>query len=412
MTPDSPRAPLPAMSLIGGFYLVYLASCLHLLFVTQTDPRPHVMTVSESLPQADWAQLWYAGKLLFIRSANRFGVLLTVPPSLAQTFTVNLISPNAPFSMVWAYPPPMGLMVMPFSLIPLAPSFWIWRLFSIAAAGILLRRCGLRWPIVLAGLASPAALQDLLGGQDGTLTGSILTGCLLLVDASPAWAGCLAGLLCIKPQIGIGLAAVLINRRRVMLPTCLGVAIALIILSALIEGWQAWVFFFNIARPDEVRAAAASFSQSFPAAAITVFYLVRSLHGSVEMAWTAQSISSIASLLLIWRLWHRDRPGDPAARMAATVCLSVLASPHGFAYDLVAFSIGMAMMFERRSGWPQLAFGLLWLFGGYTVTFMNITQIAIMPLMAAAGTGLVWRHLGPAGPHDEFTPIPANGQGM
>ncbi len=382
------------ITILGLLYAVYLASAVSLMAAMRGAGHATVLSAAHELPESDFALFWYAGKLLLMRAASTCGVHLGPSAWQQQTFPVDILAADSPFTIAWPYPPPMGLLAMPFSLIPLPVSFWVWRIATIAAAGALLRRAGLGWPVIAAGLAGPAGLHDMVGGQNGALTGALLVAALLLIGPAPRFSGVLAGLLCIKPQVAMIWPLILLRRQRAKaLAACLTVAAALSALSLAVEGWQAWVFFFTVARADEMRAAAAPFSQSFPAAGITVFIAARSLHASVAQAWAMQALLSLAAMFLIWLLWRKPC-ADATGRMACTVCLAILVMPHGFAYDLVAFSIAMATMAARCEGWQFAAFGILWLMGGYTITVANFTGLIVMPVFAAAGAWLAWRQIG------------------
>ena len=118
--------------------------------------------------------------------------------------------------------------------------------------------------------------------------------------------------------------------------------------------------------------------------------MARSLGAGLYMAWVWQTASSVGALGLVSAAWH---PGmmAPLPRMAFTSALSVLAMPHGFAYDLVAFSLGMATLYARATGWERFLLGLLWLMGGYTITLANATGLVLFPAFAVLGAALAWR---------------------
>jgi hypothetical protein len=359
----------------------------------QAYPRPHVMTATQELPQSDFARFWYAGKMLFIQSAAHFGDHIEPSPWFKSTFRIDILSPSAPPTIAWLYPPTMGLLAIVFSFAPLGLSYWLWQIGSLACAGFLLRYAGLPWLVIIAGLGSPACLHNFIGGQNGALTGGLLVAALLLFDTQPRRGGLVAGLLCIKPQMMFALPAILLNKSRLgTLLACMLTAAGVAALSLLIEGWPAWQHFLAVAQPDSMRLLALPLSQKFPVAGITVFVMARSLHASVAQAWCLQIISAILSMLLVWQSWRRAA-SDPVPRMALTVCLTLLITPYGYSYDLVAFSIAMAALFARASSVEQAVISLLWLFGGYTITFVNLTGIIIMPLATATGAWLAWRQI-------------------
>jgi hypothetical protein len=391
------RAPrlllILSLAIIAILYCLYLASTIALMSQMRAAGHITVMTVDHELPQSDYALFWYAGKLLWVQMNLHFGHPIALASGVQKMFSFDILAPNAPVTFAWPYPPPMTLLVVPFSFLPLAAAFWVWRAFSVVVALFVLRKARLGWLVICAGLASPAALHDLTGGQDGTLVGSLLVAALLLIEKRPLLAGGLAGLLCMKPQVAVGLPSVLLHKQfKTAFFSATATFIFIAALTTALQGWEAWVRFFEVAQPDSVQASAISFDKIFPAAGTTVFLLARSLHATVGQAALAQGISSIMALLAIFLVWNRDdRP--ITERMALTVCLSILAAPHGFAYDLVAFSIAMAALVELASDWEKPLFAALWLYSGYTITVANMTGLITMPLVAALAAGLTWTRM-------------------
>ncbi|MDD2704539.1 MAG: glycosyltransferase family 87 protein [Acidocella sp.] len=377
------------MALLGVLYVIYLISTINLMIAMRAGPP--TLTLAHELPQSDFGLFWCAGKGLFAQAVARFGIEAPGTQVFLRTCQVNILSGAAPAALAWPYPPLAGFLVVPFSFIPLAVSFWVWRAFSVVIAGGLLRRAGLGWGVIVAGLASTAALHDLVGGQNGTLIAGVLVSALLLAETRPGLAGLLAGLLAVKPQTALVFPAIVLRPRGMkMLLAGLLTVLAIVALSLAVWGTEGWIWFFKVAEPDEMKQAAAPFTVFFPAAGITVFSMARSLGAGLHAAWAWQAASSVAALGLTWGAW---RPGamTPQPRMALTCALSVLAMPHGFAYDLVAFSIGMAALYPRAGGWERLTLGLLWLMGGYTITLANYTGLVLFPVFAVLGAALAWR---------------------
>ena len=77
------------------------------------------------------------------------------------------------------------MLAAPFSLLPLPAAFWLWLSGSNLLAAVLLRRAGLHWAVIAAGLAGPAAFYNLLLGQNGALTAGLLVAPLLTLRRRP-----------------------------------------------------------------------------------------------------------------------------------------------------------------------------------------------------------------------------------
>jgi len=391
---ERPRPVLiVALALISCLYLLDLVSTVALMINMHAAGRPLVMTATQELPQSDFAMFWYSGKLLVMNFINAHGGHAAPDAWEAKTFRLSMVTPTRAFHLNWMYPPPMGLLAIVYSSLPLALSFWVFRAVFLLASAVLLRWAGLSWGVVAMGLASPAELHDMLGGQNGALTGGIVVAALLLVDRKPARGGVLAGLLCIKPQMGLMLPLILFRRQRLAaLGACAACVAVLALLTLPIEGWQAWSWFFATAVHAPVQFVSVPLTQSFPAAGITVYFMARSLHAGSAVAWLLQGVSSAIAAGLIWRQW-RLQAAEPERRMAITLCLWILLTPYGYLYDLVGYSVGMAAMFAKVGERDKPVFGALWLLGGYTLTVTNLTGFVLMPLAAVAGVFALWRRI-------------------
>jgi nitrogen fixation-related uncharacterized protein len=285
----------------------------------------------------------------------------------------------------------MGFLVVPFALLPLKSGFFVWRAFCVLVAAFLLRLAKLEWRVIVLGLASPAAWHDFTNGQNGTLTGPILLASLLMAKDRPRLAGICAGILTIKPHLGLPIVVAAIRLRAWQLVGyAVAVTLALIVLATLLWGKGDWIWFFGTAQHDEWLWASRSFKLSFPGAGITVYYMARSIGFSDHQALIAQLVSAAAALFLIWRVW---KPGVAAymPRVIVTICLNIWVVPHGYMYDLVAFSTAMGVLIVKLSGWRRFVACLLWLMAGYTgVISVMITHLLCFPLFAAAGAALAW----------------------
>ena len=197
--------------------------------------QQEVLVGSHQLPQKDFGLFWCAGNGLADQLAGRFHFAFS--DAYRQTCQNNILSASSPVSQAWPYPPTMGFLVVPFALLPLKAGFWIWRAFCIVAAAFLLRLARVEWLVIVLGLASPAAWHDFTNGQNGTLTGTILLASLLMANERPRMAGICAGILTIKPHLGLPIVVAAIRLRAWRLvAVAVAVALALIVLATLLWG--------------------------------------------------------------------------------------------------------------------------------------------------------------------------------
>jgi alpha-1,2-mannosyltransferase len=383
---ESTNQPLRFWWVIGttvvlSFYLFFLVANVAVMSAMHRNEPARSMTMTTELPQADFARFWFVGKSL--ETGRDFGA----QPS-AKSFQINILSRTAG-GRIWLYPPTMNLLAMLFAQLPLALSFWVWRVFCWAIAMVLLRYARLPWIVIAAGVLSPAGLHDTLAGQNGTLIGALVVSALMLMDRHPRTAGAIAGMLCIKPQAALIFPFILIQQRRAAFWTCAAVVAGLVGLSFLLEGIKPWIWFITVAQPVSRSLLQAPFAISFPAGGCTVFLMLRSLHASLGWAWAAQLSCSAVAALLIWRLWQRRRENLPAV-MAATVSLAVLTTPYGFDYDLTGFAIGMAAMMVSAPMRLKAAFAAFWLASGYIGTLAKISGLLLFPVVAIMAAAMAY----------------------
>jgi hypothetical protein len=244
--------------------------------------------------------------------------------------------------------------------------------------------------VVCAGLASPAALQNLVMGQNGILIGALTLTALQAIAIRPRIAGVLAGLLCIKPPAGFFLPAILLHRRQsAALEACTGSVAAICILSLALAGWPAWQWYLTTGRHSAAQVLTTPFSQNFLVAGTTPFYMARSFYLPLPLSFTIQLLCSVIALALVWRLWRHDTEWAALPRSAATLCLASLVSPYGYFYDLAGFSMAMAAMFARASARWRPAYALLWLAPGYSGVTAALFGHIYMPLAVAAALALL-----------------------
>ncbi len=386
--PQPPRFWLIVISAaIVILYMLFMASNVAVMIEMHAASHSQVMTTTSEMPQSDFARFWFVGKSLDTGDA---------PPTAwgGKNFRIDILSP-ASGALAWLYPPTMNLLAMVFAKLPLALSFWVWRVTCWGIAGFLLRLAGLPWIVILAGVLSPAALHDTLGGQNGTLTGALAASALLLIDRHPRLGGAIAGILCIKPQAALVFPMVLLQRRWAAFYACAVTVMTLIGLSLVIEGIKPWIWFLTVGRSASRQILQAPFSEVFPAGGCTVFMMARSLHASLDFALLIQGVCSAVASILVWQLWWR-REGNLMARVAATLSFAVLITPYGFMYDLTGFSIGMATMVWQAPARIKPLFAVLWLASGYTGTVANLTGLLLFPIAAAVAAMLSWHLIEPA----------------
>ena len=95
----------------------------------------------------------------------------------AEKTTIN--DPRIGFE-VWDYPPSFLAMVLPFSLMPYDLALLLWTVLTLAAYLLVIRAIMKGRDAMWVAIAFPGALINVLDGQNGLLTMSLLAGGILL----------------------------------------------------------------------------------------------------------------------------------------------------------------------------------------------------------------------------------------
>jgi hypothetical protein len=270
------------------------------------------------------------------------------------------------------YPPPFLLLSVPMSWAsPLAET----ALWSLAGATLLVaaaRLAGIGWGAAGLGLLSPPALYCFTMGQSGLFVSAFLLAAFGLAEAAPLIAGVAAGCVIIKPQFGLLLpVCYLASRNWKAMGAAAATVLVLCGLSVGLFGLQMWRHFWV----HDTGNAGQLLNQTWPVAyqllMVTVFMMMRSLGGSFAVAYAAQGLACIAAMAASWLLWRRGA-GATLERLAAMMCLAVLASPYAYTYDLAGVAIAIAGC-AAAGGWrlPAPA-ALFWLVSAVYVVISSL----------------------------------------
>ncbi len=252
---------------------------------------------------------------------------------------------RAPFEsvgMMWQYPPAMFFVAAPFALLPYKVAFIAWTLAGWSVLGWSLRRIGFRGEAFRILLFSSLTVSILSFGQISAVTAGLLF--LAAYDPKQRWlaAGLAAGLLTIKPQLGLLLpfAFLAVGAWRTIAVACVTAALlhASSFLAVGAEGWAAFVDAALHFR-DEIAGAAAL---TPPRGMTTVFGQVKLMGFSGETAMTAQFAATaiLAALtVIVWR-----KPIDPLAKAAFLGAGAIIAAPYAYGYEMTALILAGAFL--------------------------------------------------------------------
>jgi arabinofuranan 3-O-arabinosyltransferase len=244
-------------------------------------------------------------------------------------------------NLAWHYPPPFLFVASLLAHFPYAVAFIGWAVTSLVPYLAVMRAIVGRPFGLLLGAAFPVVLTNILVGQNGFLTASLIGGTLYLMPARPVLAGICLGLLSYKPQYGLLFPLVLIAASQWTVFVTAGVvAVAIAFVSWLAfgtESWQAffhWMPMFSQAFLTEGRAPWGKMQ--------SIFAVVRYFGGTEQLAWVFQWIMSGTVAVVLALMW-RGRISYPL-KAAALAAGTLLITPYLFLYDVMVLAIAVAFL--------------------------------------------------------------------
>jgi hypothetical protein len=263
------------------------------------------------------------------------------------------------------YPPPFILVVAPLVWLSSAGAYVVWSAVNILCLAGAARAIGVSWRAVALGLAAPAALLCIIIGQNGGITSALLMLSLGLAASNPVLAGIAAGCLIIKPQLAMLLPICYFSSRnwRAFGSAAL-TALALCAVSALVLGPASWQHFLHSNTALMRMRLEMPWEQPMQNIMASVFMTLRSLHGGLRLAYGAQSVASLAAVGAAAYLWWPGVMAPDARRLAATLCLVLLATPFAYIYDYPALGFALAACAAQRHWEEILPLAVFWLVTG------------------------------------------------
>ena len=245
----------------------------------------------------------------------------------------------------------------PLALLPYLWSFVTWIFATLFCCAVVVYLIARRSPAIPLLLASPFTLWNILAGQTGFLTASLLGASLLFLECQPVLAGFFIGCLTYKPQFGIlvpvALAAAKQWRAVASAVATAGLLAAASVVAFGVSAWEAFPRgllqqFGVVLDAEGVPDVAANWGYLQ-----TVYGLIRYMHGGAALAWVGQGLMSLFLGVIVWFVWRS--PTRYSLKSAILSAAAMLASPYAFTYDMAAIAIPVAFLAR-----DQIRCGLLW----------------------------------------------------
>lgn len=309
--------------------------------------------------------------------------------------------PNVPYDGIpWLYPPMFLSVAWLVSFLPFFPAAAAYGAGGVLLLGVVLYKLMPRRKESLWALAAfPSLYVNLLSGQNGALTTTLLGAGLYLLSKRPLAAGGVFGLLSYKPHLFVLVPLVLfVGRQWKALGAAVASAGLCAALSLAVFGIEPWIEFVR-----GLGAARAFYLENdgmckWLGILHSAFSMVRIYGGSIEAAYAVQGIVSVAVVWVVLEIW-RHKGASLAVRGAALAVAALLASPYSFGYDQVILAIPIAMLAREGMEKGFMPYEKIMLFGLWLLPmFVNdawpgAASYPLTPPLLAAFLVLCWRRM-------------------
>jgi hypothetical protein len=326
---------------------VIMAALLSLFFLVSYNRQAFLSgTGLEATIGGDLRSVWFAATLAMK------GDTATVFDPLAFAAAYQSFS-GVPIAFpAFPYPPHALLYYLPLALLPFVAAYFVWVAVTFAAfAASVCHRMAKPLLATLILLASPAALTNFGGGQNGFLSGALLCGGLLLLERRPYLAGVLFGLLTYKPQLGLVLPFVLLAGGYYRTIGAAIVTAAVVILISLLSfGVEPWDRFFALSGPLQMQYLEEG-TGTFTMMAPSSFMGGRMLGLPIPVDYMLQAVAAIAAIA--GAVWAFRKKVPLETKAAVAMVATLLAPPYVFTYDMCIVAAAQVLLGARVAGFGR-----------------------------------------------------------
>jgi hypothetical protein len=340
---------------------------------------------SEPAPVSDFFSMWAAARAALHGNAAEAYQADYIRQLLASAISYT----RGAFE--FNYPPFFLFVLTPFATFSYPEATLIWLALTLSLYLATVYAIVRRATALVAALAAPTVLWELVTVQNGFLSAALIGAALLALERRPMLGGMLIGLLAYKPHLGLLFPVILIVSRywRAFAAAAATVAV-LAFASAVVFGTAAWWGFL-----DALRDTGSSYLVRTPngwAVFQSVYGLSRSVGLGAGPAWVLHGVAAAAVVLAVGRLWMRSE--RYALKAAAGVFGLLAVTPYLYGYDLVILGIGVAFL-VRDALATEFLYGekaaILAVFGA-SVLVINLHQpVPIGPFILALLAWIVIR---------------------
>jgi hypothetical protein len=251
----------------------------------------------------------------------------------------------------FSYPPTLLALIAPFALFPYPLAWAVWQIGGWATFAAALRAWGFKRGWFLA-FAWPAVFVNAVSGQAGAWIAAIVGWGLILLPRRPVLSGVILSVLTVKPQLFWLIPIAFMAGREWRALAGLAVGAALILLSSLMFGIEAWTAYATQAAV--LKRVILEDGSGVWHRMISVFVLVRHSGGSVSLAYVVQIAASMIAATFVATAWYRGN----AARAPLLIVGLLTGAVYVSDYDCVMLAFPAAWAWSRANQRQRIAIGM------------------------------------------------------
>ena len=345
---------------------------------------------------SDFVNYWMGGRLALLGRLDALYDVAAYNLLLQEWFSPVIRMMN------FSYPPHALLMLAVFGALPYFAALILWSVFGaigFAAVALGRRPASTQWALLAAVALAPILWVNIVFGQMGLWLAILFVGALRALPTRPVLAGILAGMLTIKPQLGLLLPLLMLATSAWRaIGAAIITALAMVALSVVAFGTAPWHTYLTETMPFqwqfiELMNGFYRFQMITP---YTALYFVG------VPAQAALAIQIASSLVIALTTILVARSDAPWALKCAVVALgSVLMVPYVLAYDLAApYAALIWHLIDDRPAEDNarvMFTGILWALPFALAIAAQIAGIPLLPVVLVAtffwlaGDALGWR---------------------
>lgn len=331
------QASLRACAVMGACFAVAMAAVyLWLLHPATFIPRdPSGLVVGR-----DFLNLWMYGKAAWSADPGRWYDFSVYQQELGRLLGDGYPGQN------WSYPPSIMLLAAPFGQAAYLPALAVWTVLGLALL-LLSLRGRVSNQVLVATLASPAAVFCLISGQGALMVTALLVAAYAWWDRRPVAAGILIGVLTLKPHLGLllPLALAVSGRWRAFTAAAL-MALLLAGTSALLFGVEAWLRFLTLGIPAQNLVLADPRGIATPFYP-TIFMNLRGAGMGYGAAMTVQMVFACLGATAVGWAFRRNAKTDPRLAFALLLAATATALPYLLIYDTLPLCLAALLLLQH-----------------------------------------------------------------